>query len=193
MEPGVDQSEYEVIRRARYGNEDALGVLIDTHAGALIGYINQIVNDHFQAEDIAQETFIRAFDHLDKFDPHRPFRPWLFKIGRNLALNYLSSRTGRERIESVDISERWDIGTDAGPEEALEMRERKRDVEMVLNFLPAHFREVLHLRYMEGLEYDGIATALGLPIGTVKTWLFRAKKAFLTQAEASGLEFQGGE
>ncbi len=189
MESSVDQLEYEVIRRARFGEESALGTLIDTHAGALIGYIDRIVKDSFQAEDIAQETFIRAFDHLDKFDPRRPFRPWLFKIGRNLALNYVSSRAGRERIESRDISERRDIGTDAGPEEALDSLERKRGVEMILEILPAHFREVLHLRYMEGLEYDAIATALGLPIGTVKTWLFRAKKAFLVKAEASGIEF----
>jgi len=189
MESSVDQLEIEVIKRARFGDEDALGVLVDTHSGSLIGYITQIVKDQFQAEDIAQETFLRAFDHLDKFDPRRPFRPWLFKIGRNLALNYLSSRMGRERIGSADIDERRDVGTDSGPEEALESLERRKGVEMILGILPAHFREVLHLRYMEGLEYESIATALDLPIGTVKTWLYRAKRAFLSKAESTGMEF----
>ncbi len=189
MNAAKDQQNTEIIRRAWLGDENALGVLVDSNAAALIGYINRLVKDIHQAEDIAQETFLRAFDHLDKFDPRRPFRPWLFKIGRNLALNYLASRAGRERRESEDIAERRDIGTVEGPEDALEARERQRRVEQVLALLPSHFREVLHLRYMEGLEYDAIAGALDLPIGTVKTWLFRAKKAFLSSAESAGFEF----
>jgi len=188
MESLADQRGNEVIRRARLGNEDALGILVDANAGALIGYIASMVRDYQQAEDIAQETFIRAFEHLDKFDPRRSFRPWLFRIGRNLALNYLSSRAGRERAASEDIDERRDIGTDKGPEEAFSEIERKNLIEGVLDLLPAHFREVLHLRYMEGLEYEAIATALDLPIGTVKTWLYRAKKAFLSKAESAGFE-----
>jgi len=189
MDAGTGQREIDMIRRARLGDEYALGALVDTHAPALIGYIARLVNDMHQAEDIAQETFIRAFEHLDKFDQHRPFRPWLFKIGRNLALNYLSSRMGKERRETEAVGDRLEIGTVGGPETALESSERRRGVEKVLGILPAHFREVLHLRYMEGLEYDAIAAALELPVGTVKTWIHRAKKAFLSQAESAGLDF----
>lgn len=189
MDAGTGQREIEMIRRARLGDEYALGALVDTHAPALIGYIARLVKDMHEAEDIAQETFIRAFDHLDRFDPHRPFHPWLFRIGRNLALNYLSSRTGKERRETEAIEKRHEIGTSAGPEAALESSERRREVEKALSILPAHFREVLHLRYMEDLEYDAIAAALELPVGTVKTWIHRAKKAFLSEAESAGLDF----
>ena len=181
----------DVIRRARLGDEDALGVLVDSHADALIGYINSLLNDTFQAEDVAQETFIRAFDHLDKYDPNRPFRPWLFRIGRNLALNYLASRAGRERRESADFAELPIAGGSAGPDEFLDSTERRRDIDTVLNLLPSQFREVLYLRYMEGLQYDSIAKALDLPVGTVKTWLYRAKKDFLTKARTLGVEFTG--
>jgi len=179
----------ESLQRARSGDEDALGTLVDAHAGALIGYLTSLTRDYHQAEDLAQETFLRAFDHLDKFDPRCPFRPWLFRIGRNLALNYLSSRAGRDRKRAEDIAEKHDIGTEISPEDALEVAERRRGVERVLDLLPVHFREVLHLRYMEGLEYDAIATELDLPLGTVKTWLHRAKRAFLHEAESVGIQF----
>lgn len=189
MDAVNDGRESEVLRRARLDDEDALGSLVDTHAAALIGYLTRMIGDYHQAEDISQETFIRAFDNLDKFDPNRPFRPWLFRIGRNLALNWLSSRAGRERKMSEDIGERYEIGTDAGPEDVLAGSERRRGIEMTLNLLPVHFREVLHLRYLEGLEYDAIAGELDLPLGTVKTWLYRAKRAFLKQAESAGIRF----
>ncbi len=189
MDADNHRRDAEVIRRARLGDEAALGALVDLHASALIGYLTRMVGDFHQAEDLAQETFIRAFDHLDRFDIRRPFRPWLFRIGRNLAMNYLSSRVGRERRESEDIAERRDVGTEAGPEEALEGVERKSGVEAVLELLPVHFREVLHLRYMEGMGYEAIAIQLDLPMGTVKTWLHRAKKAFLSKAESVGFEF----
>ena len=97
MDDRIDPRETELIRRARLGDEDALGSLVDSHAAALIGYISRLTGDIRQAEDLAQETFIRAFENLDKFDSRRPFRPWLLRIGRNLALNYLSSRTEKER------------------------------------------------------------------------------------------------
>lgn len=189
MDAQTDRREMELINRARHGDENALGGLIDSHSRALIGYITRMVGDFHLAEDIAQETFIRAFDNLDTFDSRRPFRPWLLRIGRNLTLNYLQSRTARERRDSEDVSERWDVGTDETPEDALEEEERRRGVEMIMGRLPVHFREVLHLRYMEGLEYEAIASQLNLPMGTVKTWLHRAKKAFLSKAESVGIEF----
>ena len=189
MDAQTDRREMELIKRARHGDEDALGVLVDTHSRALIGYITRMVGDFHQAEDLAQETFLRAFDNLDSFDPRRPFRPWLLRIGRNLTLNYLQSRTARERKGQGDVSERWDVGTDDTPEDMLAKDERRRGVEMIMGHLPVHFREVLHLRYMEGLEYEAIANQLDLPMGTVKTWLHRAKKAFLSKAEGVGLEF----
>ncbi len=189
MGPLADERDVAVVRRARLGDEDALGALVDAHAAALIGYLARLTGDFHQSEDIAQETFLRAFDNLDRFDTRRPFRPWLFRIGRNLALNWLSSKAGRERKQSEDIDERLDVGTKDGPEEALDRSERRRGVESVLDMLPVHFREVLHLRYLEGLEYDAIATELDLPLGTVKTWLHRAKQAFIKQAESSGMRF----
>ena len=189
MDAVSDGREMEVLRMARLGDEDALGSLIDLHAAALIGYLTRMIGEYHQAEDISQETFIRAFDNLHRFDIKRPFRPWLFRIGRNLALNWLSSRAGLERKFTEDIEEKYEIGTDEGPEDALERLERRRGIEMVLDLLPVHFREVLHLRYLEGMEYEAIAGEMDLPLGTVKTWLYRAKKAFLTQAELAGINF----
>jgi len=189
MNARLNQKESEVIRRACLDDGEALGVLVDSHADALIGYINSLVNDIFQAEDIAQETFLRAFDHLGKYDQRRPFRPWLFRIGRNLALNYLASRTGRERRQAENIDNLPIASGIEGPEESLTVSERKRGIELVLDLLPSQFREVLYLRYVEGLRYDAIAKSLDLPIGTVKTWLFRAKKEFLVKAQTMGVEF----
>ena len=189
MNAGYDRREGELTKRARLGDEAALGTLVDSYAAALIGYIYRLTGDFHQAEDLAQETFLRAFDNLDKFDSHRPFRPWLLKIGRNLALNYLSSRTGKERRESQSIEALPGIRAAGSPDEMLELSERKKGIEKILSLLPVHFREILHLRYMEGLEYETIASELNLPLGTVKTWLHRAKEAFLKEAESAGIVF----
>jgi RNA polymerase sigma-70 factor (ECF subfamily) len=189
MSKPVENQEIEILKRARLGDEAVLGQIIDKYAPSLAGYLMSLVRDQYQAEDIAQETFIRAFDNLDKFDVHLEFRPWLFKIGRNLALNYLKSSHGRERANTMDIEEAGGLGTESGPELELEKSERRRGVELVLGLLPVHFREVLHLRYMEGLEYDAIAGEMDMPLGTVKTWLYRAKQAFSEKAESIGMEF----
>ena len=189
MSKPVEHHEIDILKQARLGDEDALGYLIDKNAAALIGYITRLVHDYHEAEDIAQETFIRAFDNLDKFDIHRGFRPWLFKIGRNLALNHLKSRIGKERRDTEDISAHRELGSVSGPESELEKSERRKGVETVLGHLPVHFREVLHLRYMEGLEYDAIAGEMDMPLGTIKTWLYRAKQAFMNKADSLGMEF----
>jgi len=132
---------------------------------------------------------LRALEHLDKFDPSRPFRPWLLKIGRNLTLNWLNSRAARERAESDDMDTKYNIGTDTNPEDAAKASERISGVKRILELLPVHFRDVLHLRYIEGYNYEEISRELELPAGTVKTWLHRAKKAFLKEAESSGIQF----
>jgi len=188
----TDQRRIELIRRARLGDEDALGDLVDAHSASLIGYIARLTGDYHQSEDLAQETFIRAFDHLDSFDPTREFRPWLYKIGRNLAINYLAGRTSRERRTTDDIELHIELGTTKGPEHEYDRTARRDSIEKVLNMLPVHFREILHLRYLEGFTYNAIAGELNLPMGTVKTWLFRAKEAFLSEAIKAGIEFSTG-
>lgn len=87
------------------------------------------------------------------------------------------------------IDEAAAIRTAEGPQEALADTELKNSVRSVLALLPIHFREVLHLRYMERMEYITIAKELNLPVGTVKTWLFRAKQAFIKEAESAGIVF----
>ncbi|HEX9744049.1 MAG TPA: RNA polymerase sigma factor [bacterium] len=189
MSEDKNQNEARIILRARDGDESALGELLDAHSNSLISYIYRLTGDFHQAEDLAQETFLRAFEHLSKFDIKKPFRPWLLKIGRNLTLNWLNSSGAKLQKRSEDLTKKYDLGTGTSPVEKYEKEERRQVVESVLDKLPVHFRDVLHLKYMEGLDYREISQELNLPPGTVKTWIHRAKKDFYRLAESSGIEF----
>lgn len=173
------------IERCIAGDKAAFETVVAAHADALVGLLRRLLGNAEDARDIAQDTFVRAYQNLHRYDPRRPLKPWLFRIARNLAYNHLKARQRRADAHAADDSEvrlARVASPSPSPAAAVVQAERRSAVDEVLATLRPQFREVLLYRYMERLDYDEIAVVMGIPVGTVKTWLFRAKEQFRQQA-----------
>lgn len=174
--------ELELIASAKQGDRQAFGELVRRHREGVINVVYRMCGDANLAEDAAQEAFIRAWRHLPGYRPRSPFRNWVYRIATNAALDVLR----RER-ETVDIDALPLASSDAGPEATVEGRERGERVRQAVLELPPASRAALVLREYEGLSYQEIADALGVPIGTVMSRLSYARKR-LREALAPYLE-----
>jgi RNA polymerase sigma-70 factor (ECF subfamily) len=138
-----------------------------------------MTGDAAEAEDLAQEAFLNFYRSLAKFRPGARLRPWLHKIAANLCLDALRKRKGPALpLDELDDGAALPHvhSVDELPEEAYASRELRLDVQNALLRLPGEYRVVLVLRYLEDLSYQEVADALGVPLSTVETRLFRAKK-----------------
>lgn len=148
------------------GEEHALGVLIERHAGGLFGFLLRVSRDRDDAEDLLQDTWMRVARGARGFDPARRVRPWLYGIAANLARDLFRRRAVRVRAGSQG-REDGRAHAQFRPIERLDMRER-------LLRLPDRLREVLVLRFYQGFDEAEMAEALGVPRGTVKSRLHAA-------------------
>ncbi len=164
--------ESTAIEAARRGDADAFGVLVERYQEVAFRCAYLIVRDAAGAEDLAQESFVRAYRSLKNFRAGEPFRPWLLRIVRNLALNEVRARGRRQGLLSRIA--RLPTSADPGPSARLEERERQALVLRAIGELPMDDRVVLYLRYFLDLPEREIATAIGKRPGTVKSRLHRA-------------------
>lgn len=160
------ESDEELMAAIARGEEHALAVLIERHAGGLLGFLLRVSHDRDDAEDLLQDTWMRVARGARSFDPARRVRPWLYGIAANLARDSFRRRTVRAR---AGRETRGDAAPQAlfRPIERIDMRER-------LLRLPDRLREVLVLRFYEGFDEAEMADALGIPRGTVKSRLHAA-------------------
>ncbi len=179
---------------ASRGDKTAFGRLVDLHKRSVYGLCVRLLRHPEDARDAAQETFVRAYAALATFDPAQPFAPWVLRIARNHCLD-LGRRRGTRPAE---------VALDAGPEEggareladpdapraddALERRELAGSLSRAVAALPANYREVVELFHVEHLSYKEIAQAMEVPIGTVMTWLHRARARLRAELEVQAAE-----
>jgi RNA polymerase sigma-70 factor (ECF subfamily) len=159
------------------GDEDALAILMDRYKGPLFAFLNRRAGSA-AADDLFQESWIRVVRARDRFDPRRRFSTWLFQIANNLCRDRSRRRAVEQRyLDGVRDAARERPGTPPAPVGLrLDMRRR-------LAALPERLREVLVLRYYHDLGEKEIATALGIPRGTVKSRLHAAVRALREQEE----------
>ena len=142
----------------------------------------RITSDSDAAADCAQEAFIRAYKALHQYDPALPFGPWIYRITTNASLNYVQRWHAHETpVEELPESIEPD---DAGPEASALRREEVGEVLAAMAELPAAYRAALTLRHMQQLSYQEVSDALGIPLGTVKTHLHRARAALKARLAA---------
>lgn len=163
----------DLILRARRGETEAFGELVERHQTAVFNVCYRLVGERREAEDMAQEAFIRAYTRLESYDVERPFGPWMRRVAANVCLNRLESLPAAaaaidEERDPDDPSQR--------PEPAAEQRDEAERVRLALLSLPPHYRTVLELRHYQELSYEEIAETLHLPLSDVKSHLFRARK-----------------
>jgi RNA polymerase sigma-70 factor (ECF subfamily) len=171
---GVDPfDDVDLIRRAQEGDRQALGLLVRRYQRRIFALGIRFFGNSDDAEDLVQDTFVRAWRGLDRFDLSRPFAPWLMRIASNRALTEIATRKRRAGVE-LDESLAWD---GPGADEDLERRELQRKVGRAINELPDDQRMILLLRVSDGMSYRDIAETLEVPIGTVMSRLSRAREA----------------
>lgn len=190
-------SDERLAERAREGSGEAFGELVRRYERPLCSLIGRMVRDRQQAEDLAQEAFVRAWRKLHTYDPARPFRSWMFKIAHNLTLDSLRrAQLDTVSLETPDdesfdpIARLSDEGVD--PEAQAHQRRAIEELERAIGKLRPEHREVLLLRFRDGLSYDEIAEVLAMPLGTVKTHLHRARKQLAARMDAAGYGEESG-
>jgi len=178
----VTRTDQEAVARCLAGDAEAFSTLVERYGGRVYNIALRITNDSDAANDCAQEAFIRAYRALHQYDPSLPFGPWLFRITTNASLNYVQRWHAHETpVEEFPDKAEPD---DAGPESSALRREALDEVLASMAELPAHYRAALTLRHMQQLSYQEVADALGIPLGTVKTHLHRARAALKVRLAA---------
>jgi RNA polymerase sigma-70 factor (ECF subfamily) len=181
--------ESELIRRCRSGDERAYRELVRRYQRQVYSIALRMVRSSEDAEDLAQETFVRMFRALDRYDLERPFAAWLFTIASRLSIDHLR----RKRIRPISLfrrdaesDEEWTIEVeDPGlkPDEVTVHAEEERRSTDLIDSLPEHYRIVVMLRHQQDLSYEEIAEALKLPLGTVKARIHRARALLRSRIE----------
>lgn len=174
----MSDAEQALIQRAQKGDHDAFAVLVTQHQRYVYNLALRVVNDQDEALDLAQETFVRAWTALPNFRGQSQFRTWLYRIVTNLCYNrLLNLRRSLNELGDDVISEipETDI-TFANPAHGFESRELRSYLHKAIDGLDENHRLLISLRYQSELSYEEIASTLNLPLGTVKTGLFRAKE-----------------
>ena len=176
----VDDSE--LARLAELGREPAFRELLIRYERPIFSLIYRMVRDRELAEDLAQETFVRAFNAIASYNSSYKFNSWIFKIASNHTINYL--RKGK--LDTVSIFGTSDEGLGdrelqiksktENPHEFTERRELGGRIEVAIGELREEYRMAILLYHVEGYSYEEIADIMDIPLGTAKTYLFRARK-----------------
>jgi RNA polymerase sigma-70 factor (ECF subfamily) len=166
---------------ARAGSEDAFGVLVGRYRAPVMRLAYRLTRDPDEANDIAQDSFMRAYRRIGEFRPDRPFARWLFVIARNASLDAIRRR--RRTAALANVAE--EPSAELGPEELALRNDEAARVQLALGALPAKYRNVLELYYLGGLRYREVALALDIPLGTVKTYISRAKRRLRDELAAA--------
>jgi RNA polymerase sigma-70 factor (ECF subfamily) len=169
-----DPIEADLLRKATGGNLFAFEEVVRRYQRRVYGIAFRIVRRHDVADDVAQETFIRAYKALASFDTTRPFGPWICRIAANLAINHARSPESREEGLPEGHAETPSVG--ASPLEGVLDDEARDVLEKALSGLPAEQRAVFVLRVNEEMSYKQIAESLDISLGTVMSRLSRARE-----------------
>lgn len=173
-----------LVERAKQGDKGSFGILVSKYQRKLFRLVLRLVHNQTEAEDVVQETFIKAYRALHQFRGDAAFYTWLYRIGINTARNFLDNRGRKaptatemtaEQVESFSEGENLrDIDT---PESVLASKQVAQTVHLAIDDLPDELRSALLLREVEGLSYEEIAMAMACPVGTVRSRIFRAREA----------------
>ena len=193
----VARSDESLADEAKRGSEEAFRELVERFHRPVYGLLVRMVRHPELAEDLAQETFLKAWKALGRFDTERKFSSWIFKIAHNTALDELR-RGGLETV-SLDApviagGDPPELPADLAAENPLLRtlaRESGRVLERAVARLRPAYRGILLLRFVQEMSYDEIAEVLGVPLGTVKIHIFRARAELLKQMRALGLDPEG--
>jgi len=187
----VTDRDGELVAAAAAGDLDAFEKLVQRHQTRLVGYLRGLTNTESDAEDLAQEAFLRAYRSLKGFRGTSSFRTWLYQIATNVFRNWLEKRRNQAPVNAGSIDAPppgMDEPVEPMGEENPEARHLQRDaIDRALAALPDDQREAVLLRDVEGFEYREIAEQLGVPLGTVESRIFRGRSRLKELLRTAGL------
>jgi len=173
----------ELVRRILEGEGDLFTPLVDRYKNRLYRFVARYTNDMEDARDITQEVFLKVYGALDSYDPRYKFSTWLFRIAGNAAIDHLRRRKVRPIALELPVDEDGESRvvepreTRPDPFEDLSRRRLGQALHDAIEKLPDDYRELISLRHYGELPYEEIAELKGMPLGTVKNKLFRARQA----------------
>lgn len=183
-------SDKELAAQAARGHEGAFSELLRRYERPIFSLIYRMVRDRNLAEDLAQEAFIRAFNAIDSYNSSYKFSSWIFKIANNHTIDFLRKKRldtvsidGSPHATSTEQEEKTRLVIESGdesPADYVENRELGSQIEVAIGELRPEYRTAILLRHVEGYAYDEIAEIMELPLGTVKTYLHRARSELKT-------------
>jgi RNA polymerase sigma-70 factor, ECF subfamily len=181
----LQATDPDLIALARKGSEKAYRELLGRYQRPVFSLVYRMVRDRELAEDIAQETFVKVFNHLGSYNPKYKFSSWIFKIASNLAIDHLRKKEpetisldGSRNAQNAEQMEATRItveSRDENPEEFVMARELGAEIELAIGELRPEYRTAVLLRHVEGRPYEEIAEIMDIPLGTVKTYIHRAR------------------
>lgn len=179
----TEQTDQQLVERVQQGDKRAFDLLVLKYQHRILALVTRFVHDSHEAQDVAQEAFIKAYRALANFRGDSAFYTWLYRIAINTAKNYLVAR-GRRPPDSdiaAEDAEYYDgessLKNIQSPERELLRDEIEQMVNRTLQLLPGDLRMALTLREFEGLSYEDIASVMECPVGTVRSRIFRAREA----------------
>jgi RNA polymerase sigma-70 factor (ECF subfamily) len=184
-------ADRELVATAAQGLEGGFEELVRRYQRPISAYVYRMVGDYDIALDLTQEIFIKIYASLSRYRPEFKFSTWIYKIAHNAAIDHLRRNAGRERsINGGTESEPQQLAIESkglSPEQQSEREERRIEIEAVVRLLPTAYRELIVLRHSQDLTYEEIVEVTGLPLGTVKNRLFRAREMMRQQFLLRGI------
>lgn len=189
---GDREIDQQLVERAQRGDKQAFDLLVIKYQRRLVRLLSQFIRDSAEVEDIAQETFIKAYKSLSSFRGDSAFYTWLYRIGINAAKNFLvaQKRRASNTSNSFDIedAENFEEGSQlrelATPESELISKQIAQTVNQALNELPEELCTAITLREIEGLSYEEIASVMNCPTGTIRSRIFRAREVISVKLQS---------
>jgi RNA polymerase sigma-70 factor (ECF subfamily) len=184
-------SDRELVSTAVTGVEGGFEELVRRYQRPISAYVYRMVGDYEAALDLTQEIFMKVYGSLARYRSEFKFSTWIYKIAHNAAVDHLRRNCSREQsIIKGSEGDQYELPIESGkpsPELESEKRERRLEIETVVRSLPAAYRELIILRHSQDLTYEEIVEVTGLPLGTVKNRLFRAREMMRQQFVERGI------
>lgn len=173
----LDKSEKEILRGAKSGSLADFEKILFLYEGPIFGYVWNLVRIKEDAEDLTQETFLKAYKNIKAIDPERGFKSWIYKIATNTVYDFFRKKKARPESFLIDGENGLETFEDSSTYLDIKDTESLEDLRAAFGEIKPIYKTVLTLFYQKDMEYGEIAETLSLPINTVKTHIYRAKKS----------------
>jgi RNA polymerase sigma-70 factor, ECF subfamily len=184
-------SDRDLVATAVSGIDGSFEELVRRYQRPIAAYVYRMVGNYESALDLTQEIFIKVYNSLRRYRAEFKFSTWIYKIAHNAAVDHLRRNSTREQsLVAGTEGETFDLPIESSrltPEQESERKERRTEIESVIRALPANYRELIILRHSQDLSYEEIVEVTGLPLGTVKNRLFRAREMMRQQFVDKGI------